>query len=312
MDLNGILLFNKRAGVTSYSALDELRETLKLRKLGHCGTLDNFASGLLLVCIGQALKIVQFLENLDKEYLAKIRLGVSTDTYDLQGRTLSSLSNLNLDQNRVRKVIESFRGQTWQVPPPYSALKYQGRRLSDYARAGTPITKEPRKVRINSIEILKLFLPFVDLRISCSKGTYIRSLAYDIGSKLNCGAHLTSLTRTRIGPFKLQDSLDIEKVRRNSNPAKLQDYLISMEKTLNFLPVIKVTDKFAAKVKNGTDLKFKDIFSVEKEFSSGDTLCLKNNLDQILALARALKSSAELSRLDKKDKVIEYIRVFVR
>ena len=188
--MDGILLFNKKTGITSYSALDELREFLKVRKMGHCGTLDNFASGLLLICMGQALKVVQFLENLDKEYLAKIRLGVSTDTYDFQGKILSNLSNLNLDENRVRRVIESFRGQIWQAPPPYSALKYQGKRLSDYARAGTPVTKEPRKVRINSIEILKLFLPFVDLRISCSKGTYIRSLAQDIGSKLNCGAHL--------------------------------------------------------------------------------------------------------------------------
>lgn len=312
MDLSGILLFNKRSGITSYSALDELREVLKLRKMGHCGTLDNFASGLLLVCIGQALKIVQFLESLDKEYLAKIRLGVSTDTYDLQGRTLSSLSNLNLDENRVRKVIESFRGQIWQAPPPYSALKFQGRRLSDYARAGTTIKKEPRKIRINTIDILKLFLPFVDLRISCSKGTYIRSLAHDIGSKLNCGAHLTSLTRTRIGPFKLQDSLDIEKVRRNSNPSKLREYLISMEKALSFLPAIIVTDKFASNIRNGPDLKAKDISSMEKKFPTGETLCLKNNLNQIIALARALKSSDELSQLDKKDRIIEYIRVFAR
>lgn len=312
MDFNGILLFNKRAGITSYKALEELQETLKVRKMGHCGTLDNFASGLLLVCIGQALKIVQLLESLDKEYLAKIRLGVSTDTYDIQGRTLSSLSNLNLDEKRVRKVIESFRGQIWQAPPPYSALKYQGKRLSDYARAGNPITKEPRKVRINSIDILKLFLPFVDLRISCSKGTYIRSLAHDIGSKLNCGAHLTSLTRIRIGPFKLQNALDIEKVRRNSSPSKLQNYLIPIEAALNFLPSIKVTEKFASKIKNGPELRTKDISSIEKEFSSGDTICLKDNLDQIIALAKPLKASSEMSEAEKKENLIEYIRVFKR
>jgi tRNA pseudouridine55 synthase len=310
--MDGILLFNKKAGITSYSALDELREFLKVRKMGHCGTLDNFASGLLLICMGQALKVVQFLENLDKEYLAKIRLGVSTDTYDFQGKILSNLSNLNLDENRVRRVIESFRGQIWQAPPPYSALKYQGKRLSDYARAGTPVTKEPRKVRINSIEILKLFLPFVDLRISCSKGTYIRSLAQDIGSKLNCGAHLTSLTRIRIGPFKLQNALDIEKIRGNFNPSKLQNYLIRVEDALNSLPTIKITDKFSEKIKNGPDLKFKDIISIEKEFSPGDTLCLKNNQNEVLALVRALKSSAELPQLDKKDKMVEYLRVLAR
>ncbi len=312
MELNGILLFNKRSGITSYSALEELNQVLKVRKMGHCGTLDNFASGLLLICTGQALKIVQLLENLDKEYLAKIRLGMSTDTYDLQGRTLSSLSNLNLDEKRVRKVIDSFKGQIWQAPPPYSALKFQGRRLSDYARAGNPITKEPRKVRINSIEILKLFLPFVDLRICCSKGTYIRSLAHDIGSKLNCGAHLTSLTRVRIGPFKLQNALDIEKIRRNSTPSKLQDFLIPIEKAISFLPGIKVTEKFAAKIKNGPDLKVKDISSVEKEFSAGDTLCLKNDSDQIIALVKALKSSEELARLEKNEKMAEYMRVFAR
>jgi tRNA pseudouridine55 synthase len=310
--MDGILLFNKKAGITSYSALDELREVLKVRKMGHCGTLDNFASGLLLVCMGQALKVVQFLENLDKEYLAKIRLGVSTDTYDFQGKILSSLSNLNLDENRVRKVIESFRGQIWQAPPPYSALKYQGKRLSDYARAGTPVTKEPRKVRINSIEILKLFLPFVDLRISCSKGTYIRSLAQDIGSRLNCGAHLTSLTRIRVGPFKLQNALDIEKIRGNFNPSKLQNYLVPVETALNSLPTVKVTDKFNEKIKNGPDLKFKDIISVESEFSSGDTLCLKNNKNEVLAMVRALKSSNELSKLDKNDKIVEYIRVLTK
>ena len=308
MSLDGILLFNKRSGITSHSALDELRGVLKIRRMGHCGTLDNFATGLLLVCMGKALKIVNFMENLDKEYLAKIRLGISTDTYDFQGKILSSLSNFDLDENQVRKVVESFRGQIWQAPPPYSALKFQGKRLSDYARAGTPITKEPRKVRINSIEILKLFLPFMDLKISCSRGTYIRSLAQDIGSKLKCGAHLSSLTRTRIGPFKLQDALDLEKVKL-INPSKLQERLVSVEEALNSLPAIKVTDKLASSIKNGPDLKFKDIVSTEKEFLPGDTLCLKDNLDQILALGKALKSSAELAQADKKEKIIEYIRV---
>ena len=312
MRLNGILLFNKREGITSFSALDELRQILKLRKIGHCGTLDNFASGMLLVCMGEALKIVQLLEGLDKEYLAKIRLGVSTDTYDIQGRTLSSLTNLNLDERKVRKVIDSFRGQIWQAPPPYSALKYKGRRLSDYAREGTPIIKESRKVRINSLEILKLFLPFIDLKISCSKGTYIRSLAHDIGSRLSCGAHLTSLTRIRIGPFKLKNSLDIEKIRRFSNSARLQDHIMPIEGALGFLSSIKVSDKFASKIKNGPDLKVKDISSIEKEFPLRETLCLKNNEDQIIALAKALIPSTELSGIDKKEKIIEYIRVFAK
>ncbi|MDH4223452.1 MAG: tRNA pseudouridine(55) synthase TruB [candidate division Zixibacteria bacterium] len=312
MNLDGILLFNKRTGITSFAALDELRQSLKLRKIGHCGTLDNFASGLLLVCMGQALKIVQLLENLDKEYLAKIRLGVSTDTYDIQGTTLSSLTNLNLDEKKVTKVIESFRGQLWQAPPPYSALKYKGRRLSDYAREGTPIVKESRKVRINSLEILKLFLPFVDLRISCSKGTYIRSLAHDIGNRLNCGAHLTSLTRIRIGPFKLQKALDIEKIRRCSSFSKIQSQLISVETALSFLPSIKVTDSFAAKIKNGPDLKIKDLSTVEKEFSEGESICVKNESNQVIALAKALRSSADLSGADRKEKIIEYMRVFVR
>jgi len=308
MNPEGILLFNKRPGITSHSALDELREALKVKKMGHCGTLDNFASGLLLVCLGKALKIVNFLENLDKEYLAKIRLGVSTDTYDFQGKILSSLSNFDLDEKRVRKVVESFRGQIWQAPPPYSALKFQGRRLSDYAREGNPITKEPRKVKINSIEILKLFLPFVDLKISCSRGTYIRSLAQDIGSQLKCGAHLSSLARTRIGPFKLQDALDIEKIKLYSL-SEVRGRLVSVEEALNSLPAIKVTDKLASGIKNGPDLKFKDIVSLEKEFQTGDTLCLKDSLDQILALGKALRPSTEIAQADKKEKLIEYIRV---
>jgi tRNA pseudouridine55 synthase len=308
MNLDGILLFNKRSGITSHQALDELRKVLKIRRMGHCGTLDNFASGLLLVCLGKALKIVNFLENLDKEYLTKIRLGVSTDTYDFQGKILSSLSNFDLDESRVRKVVESFRGQIWQAPPPYSALKFQGKRLSDYARAGTPITKEPRKVKINSIEILKFFLPFVDLKICCSKGTYIRSLAQDIGSRLKCGAHLSSLTRTRIGSFKLQDAVELEKIKLYSL-SELQERLVSVEEALNSLPAIKVTDKLASSIRNGPDLRFNDIVSLEKEFLTGDTICLKDCLDKVLALGKALRPSVELSQAGKKEKLIEYIRV---
>ena len=203
----GLLLINKPKGRTSFSLVSALRRRLGVKKIGHAGTLDPFATGVMILLVGKQYtkQSDQFLGQ-DKEYLGRLHLGIATDTYDSEG-AVTSTSTVEPTQAEFMDVLTHFQGEIQQVPPMFSAKKIQGKKLYELARKGVTIERPPSTVNV-SIELIDYAFPYVDVRVQCSKGTYIRSLAHDIGQMLGCGAHLCELSRTRSGHFHLHECLD--------------------------------------------------------------------------------------------------------
>ncbi len=213
-ELGEILNINKPVGWTSFDVVKKIRGQLNIKKVGHAGTLDPFATGVLLICTGRATKKVEDLMNLKKEYIARIEFGKTTDSYDLTGTILSERSADNLELENINQVIKQFHGEIYQTPPMYSAVKVNGERLYKLARRGEVVERKPRKIRIYQTDVIDFRNPVLKLRIVCSRGTYIRALANDMGEILGCGGYLTALTRTRIGDYKLEDSFEIKDLIR--------------------------------------------------------------------------------------------------
>jgi tRNA pseudouridine55 synthase len=216
--ISGILLLNKPSGISSNQALQKAKKILKVSKAGHFGTLDPLAEGLLIIGINSGTKLSKFLLNDEKEYEATIRLGISTDTDGSEGRVITS-NNTEISIETLLEILDQFRGEQTQIPPKYSAIKIQGRKLYDYARKGEEIDIQPRKVTIHFLEILEFEYPILQIKLKVSKGTYIRSIARDLGQKLGVGAHLTKLVRTGQGDFSLVNATTFE----NLNEQKILD-----------------------------------------------------------------------------------------
>lgn len=208
---NGILNVYKEKGYTSFDVIAKLRGILHQKKIGHTGTLDPDAEGVLPVCLGKATKVCDLLTDKDKEYEAVLLLGIKTDTQDISGRVLCE-SMVLADETAVTAAIKSFEGEYMQIPPMYSACKVNGRKLCDLAREGVTIERQPRPVTIYSIEITEMKLPRVRMRVHCSKGTYIRTLCHDIGNALGCGGCLESLVRTRVADFQIRDAVRLSEI----------------------------------------------------------------------------------------------------
>jgi tRNA pseudouridine55 synthase len=309
MNLSGVLLVNKPTGMTSHDVIDQLRRILDTRRIGHTGTLDPGADGVLLICINQATKVAQYLTEMDKEYLAVVKLGVTTDTYDRAGRVVKTEENLNVSLDEIRKVVLSFTGRIQQIPPAYSAIKQNGKRLYQLARAHKKVEARGREVEIKKLEILDIDIPWIHLKIACSKGTYIRSLAFDIGEKLGCGAHLFSLRRTRIGPFKWEDSLSLQKVTDIQDNGGIKSVLLSIEKALGHLPAVVVNTSFAKKVKDGIPLKSSAVVAVEGKINENQTITLKNEQNLVIAIGKALADTGNFLDLKYPNRLFEYLRV---
>ena len=248
--IDGVLLFNKPTGLSSNMALQKVRRMYNAKKAGHTGTLDPLANGLLIICFGEATKFSSFLLEGDKEYVAHLKLGQSTTTYDTEGEIVFS-APVNTDINGINQCIASFIGNIRQIPPIYSALKVNGKALYEYARNCEEVAIKPRNITIYEIEVLNFSLPdILSIRVFCSKGTYIRSLAHDIGLSLGCGAHLVGLTRTRSNNFMLDDSLDIDKIFNMSYEDRLS-LLFPIDVLVGDLPSFALTDEQISYVKNG-------------------------------------------------------------
>lgn len=209
--IHGIINVYKEKGYTSFDVVAKLRGILKTRKIGHTGTLDPDAEGVLPVCLGKATKVCDLLTDKNKEYEAVMLLGITTDTQDISGE-VSEQKEVTVTEQEVRETIEGFVGDYMQVPPMYSALKVEGKKLCDLARAGVTVERKARPVQIFSIEISDMELPRVKMRVKCSKGTYIRTLCQDIGEKLGCGACMESLLRTRVGGFAIGEALRLSEI----------------------------------------------------------------------------------------------------
>jgi len=230
--LDGVLLLDKPEGLSSNHALQRAKRALDARKAGHTGTLDPFATGLLVCCLGRATKISSYMLNADKGYIATLRLGEETDSGDLTGNIVSQAPSgfQGVTQAELENVLPQFRGEIEQIPPMYSALKRDGKPLYEYARQGIELERPPRQVSIHELTLLRFDGLEAEVSVQCSKGTYIRTLAQDIGRQLGCGAHLIALRRTSVGPFNLSDAVGLEALQAMPSP---QTTLIA----LNALPV---------------------------------------------------------------------------
>jgi tRNA pseudouridine55 synthase len=224
--INGFFLINKNSGITSAGVVKEIKKKFNLKKVGHLGTLDPLASGLLILAINKATKLASLLLESHKSYLAEVTLGIQTDTDDAEGKILSSMP-VNFSSDAIKKELNNFLGESLQVPPVYSALKHKGRPMYKYAREGISVKKDARKINIHELKNIDIKLPKVIFDISCSKGTYIRSIARDLGLNLGCGAHLSGLVRTGQHQFLLEDSRSIEDVNIENliAPEKIFEHL---------------------------------------------------------------------------------------
>lgn len=236
--VSGIISVHKDAGRTSFEVVSLVRRGTGLRKVGHAGTLDPQATGVLLVCLGQAVRISEYLMELSKVYRATIALGRATATYDAEGETTFVAGSIDASREAVIEALQGFVGEIQQTPPAFSAVKVDGQRSYRLARRGEPIALAPRAARIYRIELLHFEPPLVQIEVECGKGTYVRSLAHDIGRELGCGAHLASLVRTRVGPFDIQSATEIGGLEAAFQSDDWRDLVLPMDCGLAHLPSI--------------------------------------------------------------------------
>ncbi len=215
MKREGIILVDKPKGITSHDVVDIVRRRLKIKKVGHAGTLDPLAQGLLIILVGKCTKLFSKFSGLDKEYSGVLKLGEVTATGDSQGEVTQRKEWTQINEDRIREAFSLFIGEIEQVPPMVSALRVGGKRLYKLARRGIVVERTPRRIKIHSLEILKIDLPFVEFRLHCSKGTYVRKLAEDIGEKLGCGAHMVKILRLSIGSFKLGKAIALDDINES-------------------------------------------------------------------------------------------------
>ena len=246
----GFVNINKPKGMTSHDVVANVRRLTGIRQIGHTGTLDPFAEGVLPICIGRATRLIEYLED-DKAYLATVQFGSNTDTYDIDGQVTQTFDK-KVTREEIEAILDDFRGEIEQMPPIYSAIKVNGKKLYEYARKGEEVEIKPRSVVIEKLELVDFdaVKQTAQLEVKCSKGTYIRSLAFDIGKKLGAGAHLSALVRTQAGRFKLENSITLQKLVFE----EVKNYLIN---PIDVLPQkqLEVTQADLEKIKNGVSLR---------------------------------------------------------
>ncbi len=256
--VDGILNINKPLHITSHDVVARVRRVLKQKRVGHTGTLDPEASGVLPICVGQATRVAEYLSESGKAYQATVTFGIVTDTYDAEGTVLRTKDITDLNRLRIEEAVEHFRGPQLQLPPRFSAIKIQGQPAYKLARAGEEIKLEPRPIEIRSLDILAWNAPHLVLNIACSKGTYIRSLAYDMGEYLGCGAYLTGLVRTQSGPFLLQDSITLEQLQEAHELGTLEQHLFPADFALQNYPALHLDEQLTQRVIHGNAFHYQD------------------------------------------------------
>lgn len=252
--MDGIININKPSGITSFDVVRTIRKIARTKKVGHTGTLDPEASGVLPVCIGKGTKVVDFIMNNNKVYEAILKLGVTTDTFDNTG-TIIRTSEVNRSNDEINSAINKFVGRIQQIPPMYSAIKVHGKKLYELAREGIIIDRKPREITINSIDILSMDIPYVSMKINCSKGTYIRSLCNDIGDELCCGGIMWALKRTATGIFTIDNSVNLDDLDENN----IQNFIIPVDEALKNYQYITFKDCFKKQLLNGVVLTDKNV-----------------------------------------------------
>ena len=270
--MDGVLLLNKPAGCTSHDVCQRVKRKLKAAKVGHTGTLDPMATGVLPLCINSATRLVQFLMFGEKEYAGRMRLGMETDTQDIEGSVLSTHDAALPERGAIAEACAVFRGDILQTPPMYSALKRGGVPLYRLAREGKTVEREPRRVTVYELDVLACELPDVSFRVVCSHGTYMRTLCHDIGRRLACGAVLSGLERVRTGGFHVRDALPLDALDLLSVEDIRRDHLIGLGDALRGLPEVVVEDSMAVRLRNGLSLTPCDMSRLDVPAAPGGQL----------------------------------------
>jgi len=249
--ISGVLVVDKPVGLTSHDVVQIVRKGTNIRRAGHTGTLDPRASGVLVILIGPAVRLSEYVSASDKRYQAVVRLGASTDTYDADGRIISTSPVDKINEEQFGDALQSFVGEIEQVPPPYSAVKIKGRKAYEMAREGEEIDLAPRRIKVYSLELLEWAPPEAVIDVYCSSGTYVRSLAHDLGEKLGCGAHLIGLRRTKSGRFTLRDAVPLRRLREAFEDGNWYQYLIPAAEALSDWPAIELTQDQVEAIRHG-------------------------------------------------------------
>lgn len=248
--MNGIINVYKEKGYTSHDVVAKLRGIIGQKKIGHTGTLDPQAEGVLPVCLGNATKLCDLLTDKTKEYEAVLLLGITTDTLDMTGEVLQE-KPVDVEEDALQKIMEGFVGKSQQIPPMYSALKINGKKLYELAREGKEVERKPREIEIFSLEILEMQLPRVRFRVHCSKGTYIRSLCADIGEKAGCGGCMESLLRTRVDRFTLDKTYKLSQIEQIRDDGALEKIITPVDQMFASYPKVTVSERFQIALANG-------------------------------------------------------------
>jgi tRNA pseudouridine55 synthase len=292
--MDGLILVHKPAGPTSHDIVARLRRILGMRKIGHGGTLDPFAAGLLVVAVGQATRLFPYFALSEKIYEGRLRLGTATDTYDLTGIPLVSPGGPLPDRAALQTAMARFQGDLIQFAPPFSAKKLDGKPFYAYARSGVAVEPRACPVRINRFVLRAFNSPDVEFEISCSTGTYIRALAHDLGVNLGCGAHLVQLLRTGSGAFRLEDARTLEKIEADLSEGRPDRFLLPMENLLLELPLVRLTEIGRKFVGNGRPIDLSDpiVVSEADPIPSPEAIFrLFDPSDRLIGLARRRETS---------------------
>ena len=293
--MDGILIVDKPKGVTSFAVVKEVKAILGARKVGHGGTLDPLPTGVLPLFINRATKLVPFLMNGTKKYLATMKLGVETDTQDRDGRVISESRNIPEDRQQIIQVLSSFTGTAKQIPPMFSALKVNGTPLYKLARKGISLERKPRTISIHALTVTDITLPYVTFEVICSAGTYVRTLCADTGEKLACGAHLTELTRLQSGLFHLEDAITLDQLRATTTETEPKNNLLSLTTSFKNLPNLMVGSNLMSLLKEKRTVSVSQVKNVfPTTLNRGDLVKLSSPGDSHIALVHSLIDSHKL------------------
>jgi len=291
--MDGLILVNKHQGCTSHDLIAELRKIINIQKIGHFGTLDPLATGLMIIAVGKATRLSSFFLKENKIYEGRIKFGYSTDTYDSSGTPSSTVKKEWPEKRTILEAMKKFEGQLNQIPPPFSAKKYRGKPLYKLARNKKEFELKPSRVFIHFFNLKKYHPPVLDFNVKCSSGTYIRSLAHDLGQILKCGAHLSELTRTKIGAFEISDALSLEEIKQLKEKGEISKCLIPIESLLPQFPKVILKESGTALARNGNIIFPENISKVVQRNSRQNALKEKECVYRLFSLEGKLLGLAK-------------------
>lgn len=311
MGADGLFIVDKPDGLTSLEIVKEVKQRFGVKKAGHIGTLDPFATGVLPIVINEGTKLVPFLEQEPKEYEGTLKLGEETKTDDLTGEVVSRKPWESVMPQAIQEAFQTFSGKIYQIPPMFSAIKVQGQPLYRLARKGIEIERKEREVKIFQIQIDEMNLPYVDFKVSCSKGTYIRTLAKDIGRKIGCGAHLCQLRRVRSGPFTLDSAIPWRRLKDLTDLQALQPWLISLEEALPRLPELVGNERLVKKVRFGNEMAVRDLsFQSLPAFEKGEWIKITSPGEGLVAILQTEVKGSDIERVSPEMIALRPLRIF--